>query len=57
MSMSGEIENVKHEVSKLSLKLLREDLTDKERHTYECELAYTQKRLQDLYKSVEKAYS
>jgi hypothetical protein len=57
MSMSGEIENVKHEVNKLSLKLLREDLTDKERHTYECELAYTQKRLQDLYKSVEKAYS
>jgi hypothetical protein len=57
MSMSGEIENVKHEVIKLSLKLLREDLTDKERHTYECELAYTQKRLQDLYKSVEKAYS
>ena len=57
MSMSGEIENVKHEVNKLSLKLLREDLTDKERHTYECELAYTQKRLQDLHKSVEKAYS
>jgi hypothetical protein len=57
MSMTGEIENVKLEVSKLSLKLLREDLTDKERRTYECELAYTQKRLQDLYKSVEKAYS
>lgn len=57
MSMSGEIENVKHEVTKLTLKLVREDLTDKERRTYECELAYTQKRLQDLYKSVEKAYS
>ena len=57
MSMSGEIENVKHEVNKLSLKLLREDLTDKERRTDECELAYTQKRLQDLHKSAEKAYS
>jgi hypothetical protein len=57
MNMSGEIENVKHEVIKLTLKLVREDLTDKERHTYECELAYTQKRLQDLYKSAEKAYS
>ena len=29
MSMTGEIENVKHEITKLSLKLLREDLTDK----------------------------
>jgi len=57
MSMSGEIENVKHEVSKLSLKLKNVSLTDKERRMYECELAYTQKRLQDLYKSVEKAYS
>jgi allophanate hydrolase subunit 1 len=52
MSMAGAIEDSKHEIERLQKLLSSTNLSDKERKSFEFDLAYEQKRLQDLENAV-----
>lgn len=54
MSMAGAIEDCEQAIKRLTAVLSSDNLTSKERKTYECDLAYEQKQLQDLKKAVSK---
>lgn len=52
MSMAGAIEDSKHEIQRLQQLLSSANLSDKDRKSFEFDLAYEQKRLQDLENAV-----
>lgn len=52
MSMAGAIEDSKYEIERLQKLLSSTNLSDKERKSFEFDLAYEQKRLQDLESAV-----
>ena len=52
MSMAGAIEDSKYEIERLQKLLSSTNLSDKERKSFEFDLAYEQKRLQDLENAV-----
>lgn len=52
MSMAGAIEDSKYEIERLTKLLQSPALSDKDRKSYEFDLAYEQKRLQDLEQAV-----